>query len=217
MNALSSQPPSQSYNVILQRGRNELKQLRENPNITRNTKDLKFEEEKRLEELELEKKRKEDESREKVLGKHSQKAEPAELMQKSGSYESSIDAGMLSGVAVVAGISGIVAPSFGSSIGSDGGGKHQDLDATIHISGNFLLNNTEIALDSANSTFLLDNVQEDNGDGLEIIDDIQNNDFGADALADNDKFTPSQLDYDEAWLGMITEIVNDSEDEEYNC
>jgi len=59
VNALSSQPPPQSYYVILQRGRNELKELRENQNITRNTKDLKFEEEMRLEDLELEKKRKE--------------------------------------------------------------------------------------------------------------------------------------------------------------
>mmetsp|Transcript_18810 Transcript_18810/g.38646 ORF Transcript_18810/g.38646 Transcript_18810/m.38646 type:complete len:274 (-) Transcript_18810:12-833(-) len=216
VNALSSQPPPQSYYVILQRGRNELKELRENQNITRNTKDLKFEEEMRLDDLELEKKRKEDEAKEKVLEKRSQKAESAELMQRNGSYKSSIDAGMLSGVVVVAGISGVVASSFGSSIGSDDDAKHQDLDATIHDSGNSLLNNTEIALESANSTRLLDNVREDNSEGLAIIDDNQNNDFGADVFADNDEFIPSQLDYDEVWLGMITEIVNDAEDGEYN-
>ncbi|KAL7470284.1 hypothetical protein ACHAXS_010512, partial [Conticribra weissflogii] len=63
VNAMSSQPPSQAYYDILQRGRIELKQLRENSNITRNTKDLKFEEEMRLEEertkRDLERKRKE--------------------------------------------------------------------------------------------------------------------------------------------------------------
>ncbi|KAL7535143.1 hypothetical protein ACHAXR_006298, partial [Thalassiosira sp. AJA248-18] len=58
INALASRPPSPTYLDIIQRGRVELKQLRDNPDLLRNVKDLKFEEERELERKELEPERK---------------------------------------------------------------------------------------------------------------------------------------------------------------
>ncbi len=223
VNAMSSQPPSQAYYDILQRGRIELKQLRENPNITRNTKDLKFEEEMRLEEertkRDLERKRKEAEARKEELVKRTQKAETMELMQRSGFYENPINAGVLSGVAVAVGISGIVSTSVSSNYSSGDDLSQKEVDATINNSGHSPSNDAKIALEMAKSTLSLDNVEINDGEdpSKDLIDDNQNNDsvfFGAEEFADKDKIVSSQLDYDEAWLGVITEIVNDSENGE---
>ena len=60
INLIASRPPSQTYLDTLQRGRVELKQLRENPDMLRNVKDLEYEEEREREEKEQEAKRKEE-------------------------------------------------------------------------------------------------------------------------------------------------------------
>ncbi|KAL9186147.1 hypothetical protein ACHAXT_005385 [Thalassiosira profunda] len=57
--ALASRPPSPVYFDIIQRGRAEMKQLRENPDLLRNVKDLKYEEEREEERKVEEAKRKE--------------------------------------------------------------------------------------------------------------------------------------------------------------
>jgi len=60
INSIASQPPSQAYADILQRGRVELQQLRENPDMLRNVKDLEYEKEKERENMKQEEKRKEE-------------------------------------------------------------------------------------------------------------------------------------------------------------
>jgi len=60
INALASSSPSQTYLDKLQRGRDELKQLRENPDLLRNVKDLEYEKELERENREQEAKKKEE-------------------------------------------------------------------------------------------------------------------------------------------------------------
>ena len=57
VNLLASQKPPQFYSEILTRGKDQLRYLRENPDEKRNVKDLKYEEE---EKLEIERKKKAD-------------------------------------------------------------------------------------------------------------------------------------------------------------
>lgn len=90
MEALASQPPSQTYLDTIARGRVELKQLRENPDLLRNVKDLEYEKEKAQENQKNEAKRQEalsEKQREEEMRKEEVKAKELERQRKRKEIE----------------------------------------------------------------------------------------------------------------------------------
>ena len=211
VNAMASQPTSPTYSEILRRGRDELKLLRENPNITRNIKDLKYEEEIRLEDekekKEQERKIVEKEAMEKELGNQMKSGE-SNLATENNAYESSINPIIFGGVGAIAGVIGVV--------------QNANKEPT--------LNGTDLALTIADSAIL---TERESDVDLNIVDDELNDDnvvilppYDAEGVMDDDNNQMSaaesqqiESDYDDDWLGMMSEIANDvdgdDDDESY--
>ena len=213
---MASLPPSPTYNDAIQRGRNELKLLRESPDKIRNIKDLKYEEERRLEE-EQEKKqleaRRVEEAKERELEKQRSGREN-KLETKDDFYGNSVSVSALGVFGAVAGCLGIAA----SMIGKESTGevvednKFGGYDSTEELMLNpaSVLSGSKIA--SVDSV-VADKLQSGISDIVLSYDD-------AETLVGEDKIEvmerlQNEVDYDwgDAWLGTISEIMNDMDDE----
>lgn len=257
INALASRQPSQAYYDILDRGRAELKQLRENPDLLRNIKDLKYEEE-RLEEerreleakreeeakkkelemqmkkeeaekRESERQRKKEEAKQKELERQRKREERLQMQNNDG--ESSLDVGGVGIAAAVLGGAAAVSSMFGgeeTDVVVDEG-RVPDIDVQ--------LNTTDAAPDTAADVATDEDATTDKLESDEIDQDTDDGDIGdkddattplgtavedemdllPDSLPGDEEIVASrvpdiEVDFEESWLDTISEILNDSAD-----
>ena len=205
INALASQPPPSSYMDILQRGRSELKQLRDNPDILRNKKDLKYEEEREQERIVQEAKHKE-EAKAKELDRKRKREERLQ-MKNNISSNNSLDAGSLA--PAVLGGAAVALSVFQSD------DETNDIVAGVE-NGTDIDNDKESSL---NSTVLSSDEDAIPVDEEEQIDLTTLPNVSQEWMLEEDNNVPppiqlSDIDYNEAWLGTISDIINDSDDEE---
>lgn len=269
INALASQPPSQTYLDILQRGRAELKDLRDNPDLLRNIKDLNYEEELDKERKELEATRKEDakakeldmqrgkeerdQERKEQEAKRKEEVNAKELEMKRKREErlkkkkDSVNAG--GSLGVEAGVAGavIVALAVATSAFREDEEDESLLNLTVPVAtdeadkdvdtdNESLLNSTALVSEPEDATEGMVNAGKNETD---IIDIDNRPSFNLTApLIDNPESLNDQLegpvdpeasssgeevqqnkvidydDWEDAWLGSISEIMNDSDGED---
>jgi hypothetical protein len=202
VNAMAAQQTSQSYSDIVQRGRDQLQYLRDHPNEKRNIKDLKYDEE-RLEEERLE-------SEKKKRAEAKLKKEAAAKRQKSveinAEYSNSFNTEVgLGAAALLAGGIGI-AGTFSNSDVQSTKQLESTVDATQYeVNGkNQSVTRTEqVVSDSA-----LAEAQRSGSTKSEFAytgEDL-------DGLLTDGKSSNSQqpeFDYEDDWLGAITDILNE--------
>ena len=201
INAIASQPPSSSYMDILQRGRSELKQLRDNPDILRNKKDLKYEEEREQERIEQEAKR-EEEAKAKELERQRKREERIQ-MKNNTSSNNSLGASSLGIAGAVLGGAAFALSVFQSDDEAD----------EIVLGGDNVTDTDKDEESSLNSTVL------SSDEDTEEIDLTTLPNLTPEWMLEEDNNVPppiqlSDIDYDEAWLGTISDIINDSDDED---
>jgi len=138
INALASHSPSQSYLDIIQRGRVELKELRANPDLLRNVKDIQYEQEREAELKELEKKKEEAEAKQLEV----ERKKKEKLLERRNQAKNEIDFGSL-GI-VGAGITGATVFASVTLGGNETETKEDVTDATS--------NTTDIGSETLNST-----------------------------------------------------------------
>ena len=206
INALASQPPTQTYLDILQRGRVELKELRANPDLLRNVKDLAYEEERKLEVEALDAKRKED-ANEKELER--QRKREAILLQAQNSNSLDFNSLGMLGAGIAAGTV-VLSSTLGSS----------ETDESIDTGNN--ATNTHI-LDTSSSLNSSIVVTADSSDGIiETISEEEGN-----LLGDDDEEKEEEIDdepeiikvssaaaaetYEDDWLAGISEIMKEDD------
>ena len=198
VNAIASRQPSSTYFDALERGRLELKQLRENPDMIRNVKDLKYEEERELERIELQGK-KEEEARRKEL-EILRKGE--DRMEMRGDMYQNLLYPVLAGVAVV------VSSVFGAVDEAD---KIERGNTTeIDIDDQFSQSSAASVIVPAAPVSMYDPIENLNSIPDGMIDDndnsssMMNDDDDASSRSDINQY---DADYDDAWLGSIYEII----------
>jgi len=213
INAMASPLPSRTYLDVLQRGKVELEQLRENPDMLRNVKDLKYEEEREQERKELEAKR-EDEEKAKELERQRKREEG--LQMKNNTLHSSLD---VSSLGIAGAIVGGVAVAT-SVLGGDeteeavNGGNNATGDVDIDKKSSF--NSTAPVIDPETDAILIDGQLEGPMDSLSnvaSVDTPKNDAF--DASLNGDETEQNDVDYNDwgdAWLGTISEIMDDDDD-----
>ncbi len=193
----SRSPPSTYYDAI-ERGRVELKRLRENPDKPRNVKDLKYEVEREIEMTELKQKEEEEEAHRDIL-KRSVKDDQRMMRLEDGTTENLL-------YPVSAGVAVVVASALGAN----------EDEAEI-IGGR---NTTETNVDdkSSQSSTASVIVPEATGSIYAPTDDHYSAATGMsedmmneydDALSSSD-ITQKDSDYDDAWLDAINEIISDN-------
>ena len=102
VNDMASRPPPSSYFDSLERGRVELRLLRENPDMLRNVKDLKYKEEREIEMKVLEEKKEEEEVNRKELERLRKDDERMMQMEEGNTFPNLLLDPVLAGVAVIA-------------------------------------------------------------------------------------------------------------------
>jgi len=243
VNAIASVSPSPYYLEALQRGRHELRQLRENPDIERNVKDLKFEEERvvaeaqrkerqeqeerqakqneleRMQKLEDERRKQEERRIERQI-----QAEQRELERREMKESTTNNAAEASIWGVVVGGIGLVASSLSRS------------DQTFSEENNVLLaNSTQSTTDNADQPLLSNATMVD-------ADSVGNDELAVRSSTyvkheqptsmveqtemrviddEETKAHTNQIsledkynDWGDAWLGTINEIMNDARSEQ---
>ena len=194
INTLASRPPPQSYLDILQRGREELKELRATPDLLRNVKDIEYEKEREAELKELEKKK--EEAKAKQLEVERKKKE--KRLQTKNQTKNEIDFGSL-GIAG-AGIAGVtvLASVFGETdIGSE-----------------VLLNNSTTSVVASlnvsdEKTITIDDqsIEEDKDNDIPgAFDDIINEEEVVKMSSASAAET-----YEDDWLSSISDIMNEDD------
>jgi hypothetical protein len=195
VNTIASQTPPQYYSDIIQRGRHELKRLRENPDTVLNVKDLKFEEElKEKRRLELE----ERQAREERRMKEEQQNQRQVRKIDTGSI---VDTGSIGMFGVICSIGiGLAAISLGH--GDTQSSLNETLvdvtaviedDSEVSLSDDF---NAEETLNSAHSQQIAAEIPSENSSAITID---SRNDMDVD-------------DWGDAWLGTINDIINENSD-----
>lgn len=208
INALASQPPTNTYLDILQRGRAELKQLRDNPDLLRNIKDLKYEEEREKELQELESRRKEEAKAKEV--ERQKKIKEGSLQT---SNKNSLDAGSLGIAGSVVGGIAVLSGVFGGSDDTDemidGGSNTTENVNTTSIDVVDTESSAITAVtDSENEAVLVDDeplLEEESV--LENIALNEGNSMTSAAAAET---------YEDDWLLAISEIAKDDDEETAN-
>ena len=254
INALAAEPTPQYYLDIIQRGREELAELRENPDVLRNKKDLKFQDEQEKERLALEAVRLEDAKRneEERIRKEQDRREmeaKRQLERKAVAESGGDDGGPVNpttlGVVAFAAIAGGAGVAMS---GSDGDGeqpleeskgnftdnKSTAEETDIAVQGSDLASDIPAAVSGFPRQLGEDGVTRDEvaggvngmstngdtpqsdtseGDSENMIATGSGTAFnGEDDMADvTDEDTMASFeieDYDEAWLGAITDILD---------
>lgn len=215
VNSLASHPPPQYYNDIISRGQDQLRYLREHPDEKRNIKDLKYEEEAKVE---AENKKKADAKATKEAEKQLKKKEVEVTKEYNSSFSGEVGIGA---AAIIAGGIGIV-----SSISSP-----SDETNTTQIIGvedvQSSYNQTQQAVATIDEKELssADDLSEDVESAMEeaaiskIFADEMEYMFDAsietkDIVSKVDESTgntQNEFDYEDGWLGTITDILNEDE------
>jgi len=206
INTLASRPPPQSYLDILQRGREELKELRENPELVRNVKDIEYEREREAEMKELEKKK--EEAKAKQLELERKKKE--KILQRQNQTKNEIDFGSL-GI-VGAGITGATVFASVTLGGNETETKEDLTDATSNTTdiGSATLNSTStvVSTPSDEETLRVDDqpIEDEDDDIPSTFDDIINEE-------DVVKISSAAASetYEDDWLSSISDIMNEDD------
>eukprot|EP00804_Cyclotella_cryptica_P001723 CCRYP_009100-RC/>CCRYP_009100-RC protein AED:0.04 eAED:0.04 QI:96/1/1/1/0.71/0.62/8/2625/521 len=191
---MTSQTPPQSYYDTIKRGQDQLRYLREHPDENRNIKDLKFEEEERLEAA---KKKNEETQKKKELESQRQKNEDG---RAKISYNNSFNAEVgVVGAALLAGGIGI-----SSSVLQP---EQQNITEELDADG-------KNSQSEAGKMAEYDDTTEDaSPNQLFDEDEYIKRQESDDTTVDGDKLIETQqsdFDYDDAWLGTITDILNEN-------
>ena len=201
INALASQPPTKTYLDILQRGRAELKQLRDNPDLLRNIKDLKYEEEREKELQELESRRKE-EAKAKELER--QKKIKEGTLQTSN--KNSLDAGSLGIAGSVVGGIAVLSGVFG--------GSDEMIDGGSNITEN--VNTTSIDIVDTGSSAITDVTDSENEAVLVDDEPLLEEESVLENIALNEGNSMTSAaaaeTYEDDWLLAISEIAKDDDE-----
>ena len=206
INTLASRPPSQSYLDILQRGRVELKELRANPDMLRNVKDLEYEQEREAELKELEKKK--EEAKAKQLEVERKKKE--KMLQRKNQTRNEIDFGSLGFAG--AGVAG--ATVFASvTLGSNETETEEDvIDATSNTTdiGSETLNSTStvVSTPSDEETLRVDDqpIEDEDDDVPSAYGDIINEE-----VVTKISSAAAAETYEDDWLSSISDIMNEDD------
>ena len=202
INALASRPPTRSYLDILDRGRAELKELRANPDLLRNVKDIQYEKEREAELKELEKKK--EEAKAKQLELERKKKE--KRLQRQNQTKNEIDFGSL-GVLGAA----IAGATVFASVTLGGDEIEKDIiDATSNTTdiGSETLNSTStvVSTPSDEETLRVDNqpIEDEDDDIPSAYDDIINEEEVV-------KISSAGFQYEDDWLSSISDIMNEDD------
>ena len=208
INTLASRPPPQSYLDILQRGREELKELRANPDLLRNIKDIEYEKEREAELKELEKKK--EEAKAKQLEVERKKKE--KRLQTKNQTKNEIDFGSL-GIAG-AGIAGVtvLASVFGETETEED--AIDSTSNTTDIGSEVLLNNSTTSVVASlnvsdEKTITIDDqsIEEDKDNDIPgAFDDIINEEEVVKMSSASAAET-----YEDDWLSSISDIMNEDD------
>lgn len=194
---MASQPPSQSYNNAIKRGQDQLRYLREHPDENRNIKDLKFEEE---EKLEAAKKKNADYQKEKEAERQLQKNKDSRS-NINYNISFSVEVGVV-GAALLAGSIGLASSVFQSDqhnateeFRADGKNSQNEAEVIAHydqtndVSPNRLFDDDESSKMQQSDSIIVDGFLDANN------------------LCETSQ---SDFDYDDAWLGTISNILNEN-------
>lgn len=214
VNLLASQKPPQYYSEILTRGKDQLRYLRENPDEKRNVKDLKYEEE---EKLEIERKKKADAEERKEKDRQ---LKDKQIKADKALYKASFGAEVgLAGAVILAGGIGIASMTTSRSDEDDdvtqAKGLANDLGIQTSIqqsNDNDDCENPTVSDASTDTTaFEDDNIAKIFADEMDLVSS------GSIELLDDDRTSEaprqSDLDYEDSWLGAIADILNEDEDD----
>ena len=213
VNSLASHLPPQYYNDIISRGQNQLRYLREHPDEKRNIKDLKYEEEAKVE---AENKKKADAKATKEAEKQLKKKEVEVTKEYNSSFSGEVGIGA---AAIIAGgigiVSSISSPSDETNITQIIGvedvqssyNQTQQAVATIDekelSSADDLSEDVESAMEEAAiSKIFADEM-------FDVSIETKENVSKVDESTGNN--TQTEFDYEDGWLGTITDILNEDE------
>lgn len=203
VNSLASQSPSQSYLEIIKRGQEHLRDLREHPDEKRNIKDLKYDEEVEAEQ----KKKKADATRMKNEVVMQQNKNKGIEESKEFNNSLSMEVGLGATVLIAGGI--VVAASTGSS--------SEEVDETVFDEpSNQTSSEWKGTLSTNDST---EDVKLPEDTLMTQQSDQTKVDFTANALLESAIERASSInnspkldfEYDDVWLGTITEILNEED------
>jgi len=235
INALAAEPPSQDYLDIIQRGREELAELRRNPDALRNKKDLKFEEEQEKERLVLEARQLEDakrnqEERIRQEQKRRDKREEEEKRkveerQRSGGEDGGPVNPAVFAFAAIAGGAGVAMSGSGGDDESPVGVSTADNESTaeemdispVAVNGNSRQPEedevTRLGVSGVVNGMLTNGDMEDSSENMTATGGTAFNEeeYMADVQVEDAMESFEIEDYDEAWLGSITDILEETE------
>lgn len=207
VNLLASRNPPQYYLDILTRGRDQLKYLRENPDEKRNIKDLRYEEE---EKLEAERKKKADAEERKKNGRQLKNRNVEANKNYKASFGTEVG---LAGAAILAGGIGIAAVTTSQSGEDDTVTQSNGLENDLRTNDN-VGDEKSIVSDADIDTTAL----EEAAIAKLFADEMDLMSSGSTEFLEDDQTvnTPiaafqSDLDYEDSWLGAITDILNEED------
>jgi hypothetical protein len=207
VNLLASRNPPQYYLDILTRGRDQLKYLRENPDEKRNIKDLRYEEE---EKLEAERKKKADAEERKKNGRQLKNRNVEANKNYKASFGTEVG---LVGAAILAGGIGIAAVTTSQSGEDDTVTQSNGLENDLRTNDN-VGDEKSIVSDADIDTTAL----EEAAIAKLFADEMDLMSSGSTEFLEDDQTvnTPiaafqSDLDYEDSWLGAITDILNEED------
>ncbi len=188
VNDMTSRPPPLSYFDALERGRVELRLLRENPDMLRNVKDLKYEEEREIEVKVLEEKKEEEEENRKELERLRKDDERMMQMEEGNTFQNLPLYPVLAGVAVVA------SSAFGGA----------DETETIERGNTIKTDMDDQSSQSSTDSVIVTEADHNLLANYIMSEGLINEDDNASSSSDLNKY---DADYDDLWLGAINEII----------
>ncbi len=202
VNAMASRQPPSTYFDALERGRAELRQLRENPDMLRNVKDLKYEKEREIESKVLKEKKEEEEANRKELERL--RNDDRRMMQMEGdTFQNLLLYPVLAG-----GVAVVTSRAFGGTDETDkierGNSIKSDIDdqSLQSSTDSVIVTEAPVSIDDPIEDHIL--LANDMSEGM------MNDDHNASSSSDLKNY---DADYDDAWLGAIYEIIQSDSEE----
>ena len=200
INLLSSKQPSEAYTEVIERGQKQLIYLRENPDMKMNIKDLKYEAE---EKLEAQKKSKVDAKEKNDL---KQQMNNEKRLKVANEFNNSIDTKVgLGAAALTIGGIGITASTETPSEANFTQIIQNNTDPSIFENGVALNDVSEEDVENFMSASSM--AQQSDQIKLEVVSETKNE--GIPEPVTPMESMQSDYDYDDSWLGTITDILND--------
>lgn len=238
INALAAEPPSQDYLDIIQRGREELAELRRNPDALRNKKDLKFEEEQEKERLVLEARQLEDakrnqeerirqEQKRRDKREEEEKRKVEERQRSVGEDDGPVNPAVVAFAAIAGGAGVAMSGSGGddespvgvSTADNESTAEEMDISSDIPVAVNGNSRHpeedevTRLGVSGVVNGMSTNGDTEDSSENMTATGGTAFNEeeYMADVQVEDAMESFEIEDYDEAWLGSITDILEETE------